>query len=305
MAMVMEFLGLAAMGSGSVPATDPRKDDIARQAGAMAMKLLASDVRPRSLVNKRAIENAIAAVAATGGSTNAVLHLIAIAWEAGITLSMDDFDRVSSRTPIVASLKPGGKYNAVDLDRAGGTRLVARALVEGRLIDGGASTVSGRSLAEEGALAEESTGQEVVVPASRPFKPSGGLVILRGSLAPDGAVVKVAGYERTLHRGPARVFDCEEDAFAAVNSQKDHSRRRRGHSQEGPRGGPGMREMLGVTGGHHGPGSRLRSRARHRWSLQRRYARLMVGHVAPEAVAGGAIAAVRDGDMIDARYREA
>jgi dihydroxy-acid dehydratase len=298
MAMVMEFLGIAAMGSGSVPATDPRKDDIAREAGAMVMKLLATDVRPRSIVNKRAIENAIAAVAATGGSTNAVLHLIAIAWEAGITLSMDDFDRVSTRTPIIASLKPGGKFTAVDLDRAGGTRLVAQSLVEGRLIDGGAPTVSGRTLAEEAALAKETAGQEVIVPASRPLKPTGGLVILRGSLAPEGAVVKIAGYERSLHRGPARVFDCEEDAFAAVNAKKIVPGDVVVIRQEGPRGGPGMREMLGVTAAlvGQGLGSEVALVTDGRFSGATRG--LMVGHVAPEAVAGGPIAAVKDGDTI-------
>jgi dihydroxy-acid dehydratase len=298
MAMVMEFLGIAAMGSGSVPATDERKDDIARKAGAMAMKLLAADLRPRSLVNKRALENAIAAVAATGGSTNAVLHLIAIAWEAGITLSMDDFDRVSTRTPIITSLKPGGKYTAVDLDRAGGTRVVAQRLVESKLIDGGAPTVSGRTLAEEGALAQETAGQEVIVPASRPFKPTGGLVILRGSLAPDGAVVKIAGYERTLHRGPAKVFDCEEDAFTAVNAKKIVPGDVVVIRQEGPRGGPGMREMLGVTAAlvGQGLGSEVALVTDGRFSGATRG--LMVGHVAPEAVSGGPIAAVRDGDII-------
>jgi dihydroxy-acid dehydratase len=298
MAMVMEFLGIAAMGSGSVPATDPRKDDIARQAGAMAMKLLARDVRPRAIVNKQAIENAIAAVAATGGSTNAVLHLIAIAWEAGIALSMDDFDRVSTRTPIIASLKPGGKFTAVDLDRAGGTRLVAQSLVEGGLIDGSAPTVSGRTLSEEAALAQETAGQEVVVPASRPLKPTGGLVILRGSLAPEGAVVKVAGYERTLHRGPARVFECEEDAFAAVNARRIVPGDVVVIRQEGPRGGPGMREMLGVTAAlvGQGLGSEVALVTDGRFSGATRG--LMVGHVAPEAVAGGPIAAVKDGDTI-------
>lgn len=298
MAMVMEFLGLAAMGSGSVPATDPRKDDIARQAGAMVMKLLAGDVRPRSFVNERSLENAIAAVAATGGSTNAVLHLIAIAWEAGVTLSMDDFDRVSTRTPIVASLKPGGRFTAVDFDRAGGTRLVAQNLVAGGLIDGGAPTVSGRTLAEEAALAQETAGQEVMVPASRPFKPTGGLVILRGSLAPEGAVVKIAGYERSLHRGPARVFDCEEDAFAAVNAKRIVPGDIVVIRQEGPRGGPGMREMLGVTAAlvGQGLGSEVALVTDGRFSGATRG--LMVGHVAPEAVAGGPIAAVRDGDMI-------
>ncbi len=298
MAMVMEFLGMAAMGSGSIPATDPRKDDIARQAGAMAMKLLSGDVRPRSFVNERSLENAIAAVAATGGSTNAVLHLIAIAWEAGVTLSMDDFDRVSTRTPIVASLKPGGRFTAVDFDRAGGTRLVAQNLVAGGLIDGGAPTVSGRTLAEEAALAQETAGQEVVVPASRPFKPTGGLVILRGSLAPEGAVVKIAGYERSLHRGPARVFDCEEDAFAAVNAKRIVPGDIVVIRQEGPRGGPGMREMLGVTAAlvGQGLGSEVALVTDGRFSGATRG--LMVGHVAPEAVAGGPIAAVRDGDMI-------
>jgi dihydroxy-acid dehydratase len=306
MALAIEFLGLAAMGSGNVPAEDARREEVARDAGRRVMRLLERRTTPKKLLDRASFENAIAAVAATGGSTNAVLHLLAIAREAGVELDIDDFDRVSRRTPIVADMKPGGSYTAFDLDRAGGSRVVARALVEGKWIDASRPTVSGRTLAEEAALAEETAGQRVVAPASRPFKATGGLVILKGSLAPDGAVVKMAGHERMQHRGPARVFECEEDAFKAVEGR----RVRKGDvvviRHEGPKGGPGMREMLQITAAlvGQGLGNDVALVTDGRFSGATRG--LMIGHVAPEAVAGGPIAAVRDGDivMIDAEARK-
>lgn len=297
MALVMEFIGLAAMGSG-VPATDPRKDDVARETGGLVMKLLRDDVRPSSILNRRAFDNAIAAVAASGGSTNAVLHLLALATECNVPLTIDDFDPISTRTPILADLMPGGRFTAVDMDRAGGARLLAARLIEGGLIDGDARTVSGRTLREEAALAQEAKGQEVVVSAQKPLKPTGGLVILKGSLSPEGAVVKVAGHERSQHRGPARVFECEEDAFAAVTDRKIKAGDVVVIRHEGPRGGPGMREMLGVTAAivGQGLGEDVALITDGRFSGATRG--LMVGHVAPEAAMGGPIAAVRDGDII-------
>jgi len=237
-------------------------------------------------------------VAATGGSTNAVLHFLALARERGIALEIDDFDVISRRTPLIADLKPGGRFTAVDLDRAGGSRLVLRELLRSGLIDGSARTVSGRTLADEAALASESAGQEVVTSADRPLKPTGGLAILRGSLAPDGAVVKIAGHERPRHRGPARVFESEEDAFAAVEARRIKPGDVVVIRHEGPRGGPGMREMLGVTAAivGQGLGEEVALVTDGRFSGATRG--LMVGHVAPEAVARGPIAALREGDMV-------
>jgi len=298
MALAMEFIGLSPMGSATVPAVDPRKDDVGVRAGETVMDVLRRNVRPLDILTRPAFENAIAGVAATGGSTNAVLHLLALAREAGVPLTIDDFDTVSSRTPLLADLKPGGRYVAADLDRAGGVQLVARRLVEGGYVDAMQATPSGRSFGDEAALAVETPGQDVVHTLQAPIKSTGGLVILRGNLAPEGCVVKVAGHERLQHRGPARVFDREEDAMAAV------TRGAITHGDvvviryEGPRGGPGMREMLGVTSAivGEGMGETVALLTDGRFSGATRG--LMAGHVAPEAAVGGPIAAVREGDMV-------
>jgi dihydroxy-acid dehydratase len=260
MAMVCEFLGLSLMGSASVPALDARKPEVARAAGAKVMELLKHDLRPRQILTRQAFENAIASVAATGGSTNSVLHLLAIAYEAGVALSIDDFDRVSERVPLLADLKPGGRFVATDLYKAGGTGLVAKRLSKAGLIHGDARTVSGKSIAEEAQAASETAAQQVVRPLDRPIKPTGGLVILKGNVAPEGCVVKVAGHEHVHHRGPARVFDSEEAAFAAVQEGRIQSGDVLVIRYEGPRGGPGMREMLAVTAALVGAGRAIRWR---------------------------------------------
>jgi len=306
MAMVCEFLGLSPMGSASVPALDARKTEVAQTAGANVMALLRDDLRPRRILTRDAFENAIASVAATGGSTNAVLHLLAIAYEAGVGLCLDDFDRISERVPLLADLKPGGRFVATDLYHAGGTGLVAKRLNEAGLLRGNALTVSGKSIAEEAQAATEAVAQEVVRPLGNPIKPTGGLVILKGNLAPEGCVVKVAGHEHLHHRGPARIFDSEEAAFAAVQQGLIHSGDVLVIRYEGPRGGPGMREMLGVTAALVGAGlgDSVALLTDGRFSGATRG--LMAGHVAPEAASGGPIAAVRDGDVIvfDVRRRE-
>jgi dihydroxy-acid dehydratase len=298
MALALEFLGLSPMGTASVPAVDPRKDDVGRRAGRLIMDLLQRGVRPSDILTREAFENAIAGVAATGGSTNAVLHLLAIAREINVPLTIDDFDRVSTRTPIWADLKPGGRYVAADLDRAGGVPLVANRLVTAGLANGSQLTPSGRTFAEEAGDAVETPGQDVVTPLDRPIKPTGGLAILKGNLAPEGCVVKVAGHERVLHRGPARVFEREEDAMAAVTGGKIKEGDVVVIRYEGPRGGPGMREMLGVTGAIVGAGLgesvALLTDGRFSGATHG----LMAGHVAPEAARGGPIAAVREGDSI-------
>jgi dihydroxy-acid dehydratase len=298
MALAMEFFGLAAMGTGTVPAEDPEKSGVAVETGRRVMDLLRDDLRPSALITRTSFDNAIAAVAATGGSTNAVLHFLALARELGIPLSIDDFSRISHRTPILADLKPGGKYVAVDMHQAGGSRVLAQRLLEGRLIEGTTRTVSGRSLAQEAALATETQGQRVIVPLATPLKTTGGLVILKGTLAPEGSVVKMAGHERTLHRGPARVFESEEDAFRAVEKHQIQPGDVVVIRHEGPRGGPGMREMLGVTAAivGQGLGEQVALVTDGRFSGATRG--LMIGHVAPEAAAGGPIAAVRDGDIV-------
>jgi dihydroxy-acid dehydratase len=264
----------------------------------MVMDLLRRGVRPLDILTRKAFENAIASVAATGGSTNAVLHLLAMAREAGVPLQIDDFDAISSRTPIIADLKPGGRYVSVDVHRAGGIPLIAKKLLEAGLIDGSQMTPSGRTVAEEANLAIETPGQDVIRPVSNPIKKTGGLVILKGNLAPEGCVVKVAGYERTYHRGPARVFDCEEDAMRAVMSKSIQAGDVLVIRYEGPRGGPGMREMLGVTGAlvGEGLGDSVGLLTDGRFSGATHG--LMVGHVAPEAARGGPIAAVADGDVV-------
>ncbi|MBI4476677.1 MAG: dihydroxy-acid dehydratase [Acidobacteria bacterium] len=298
MATVCECLGISPMGSASVPAMDAAKDAVAQRAGALVMEMVRRDLRPRHIITRHAIENAIAAVAATGGSTNAVLHLLAIAQEAGVPLEMEDFDRISNRVPLLADLKPGGRYVATDLYKAGGIALVARRLLEGGLLHTEAVTVTGRTIGEEARTARESDGQQVVRALNNPLKPNGGLVILKGNLAPEGAVVKIAGHDLRHHRGPARVFDTEEAAFAAV----EHSQIRTGDvvvvRYEGPFGGPGMREMLAVTGAIVGAGLgnsvALVTDGRFSGATHG----LMAGHVAPEAAKGGPIAAIRDGDIV-------
>jgi dihydroxy-acid dehydratase len=298
MALAMEFCGLAAMGTGGVPSEDPRKGDVGMQCGEMIMDILRRGVRPRDIFTRAAIDNAIAGVATTGGSTNAVLHFMALAHEAGVPLAIDDFDEVSSRTPLLGDMRPGGRYAAVDLDRAGGTRLVAQRLVQGGYANADAMTVTGRTFGQEAALAQETAGQDVVRQLDQPLKSSGGLVILHGSLAPDGCVVKVAGYERQSHTGPARVFDSEEAAMAAVTARQIQAGDVVVIRYEGPRGGPGMREMLGVTAAivGEGLGESVTLLTDGRFSGATRG--FMAGHVAPEAAVGGPIAAVREGDTI-------
>lgn len=298
MAMAMEFFGLAPMQANGVPATDVGKKQAAFDAGKRVMDLWREGLRPSKIINRTSFDNAIAAVAATGGSTNAVLHFLALARELDIPLDIDDFDKISKKTPIIADLKPGGTYNAVDLFKAGGVRLVAKELVAAGLIDGSRMTVSGKTLAEEAKLAQATPGQKVVVDAEHAFKKTGGLVILKGSLAPEGAVVKMAGHERPEHKGPARVFECEEDAFAAVQARQIKAGDVVVIRHEGPKGGPGMREMLGVTSAivGQGLGEEVALVTDGRFSGATRG--LMVGHVAPEAAAGGPIAAVRDGDLV-------
>ena len=298
MATIFEFLGISPVGSASPGATDPRKEKEGYRAGVMVMDLLRSGVRPRTIATRQAFENAIAAATGTGGSTNSVLHLMAIAREAGVPLTLEDFERVSKRTPIIADLRPGGQYVALDVDHAGGIQLIARRMLEGGLIDGATLTPSGRSLAEEVANAAETPGQQVVATAERPFKPKGGLRILRGNLAPDGAVVKVAGHEPTLLTGRARVFEREEDAMHAIDAREIVAGDIVVIRYEGPKGGPGMREMLGVTAAivGQGLGDSVSLVTDGRFSGATRG--LMVGHIAPEAFVGGPIAAVLDGDTI-------
>jgi dihydroxy-acid dehydratase len=305
MAIVCEALGIALLGSGSVPATDPAKAKVAREVGAQAVRLAERGLRPRDILTSRAIANAIAVVAATGGSTNAVLHLLAIAREAGVELSLADFDRISVRTPVIADLKPSGRFVATELHAAGGTPLVIRRLVDGGKIDGTAPTVSGHTLTEDAAAAVERPGQEVVRSVEKPLKPTGGLVILSGNLAPDGAVLKLSGTEKSEHRGPARVFDSEEQAFDAVQRQAIKPGDVVVIRYEGPAGGPGMREMLAVTAAIVGAGlgDSVALLTDGRFSGATRG--LTIGHVAPEASRGGPIAAVRDGDTIvlDVKHR--
>ncbi|HKT81690.1 MAG TPA: dihydroxy-acid dehydratase [Vicinamibacterales bacterium] len=298
MAIVCEALGIAALGSGSVPATDPDKERVGRIAGEQAVKLARAGTRPRTIVTRASIENAIAVVAATGGSTNAVLHLLAIAREAGVELSLEDFDRISARTPLIADLKPSGRFVATDLHKAGGSTLVMKRLIDGKALRGDLPTVTGRSLAEEANAAVETPGQQVVKTTATPLKPHGGLVILSGNLAPEGGVLKLSGTERALHKGPARVFDSEEAAFAAVQAQQIKPGDVVVIRYEGPNGGPGMREMLAVTAAIVGAGlgDSVALITDGRFSGATRG--FTVGHVAPEASRGGPIAAVRDGDTI-------
>jgi len=298
MATVMELVGLSPMGTAAVPQVDPRKNAVCFRCGEVIMDAVKNNRRPRDIVTRKALENAIAGVAATGGSTNAVLHLIAIAREAGVPLAIEDFDRISSRTPILVDLKPGGRFVAVDVDKAGGIPVIAHRLVEGRYVDGSALTCTGRTFAEEAAQAQETAGQEVIRPLDKPLKPTGGLAILRGSLAPEGCVIKLAGHDKKVHRGPARVFNREEDAMAAVTRGEIRPNDVVIIRYEGPRGGPGMREMLGVTSAIVGVGLSdsvaLVTDGRFSGATHG----FMVAHVAPEAASGGPIAAVEEGDPI-------
>jgi dihydroxy-acid dehydratase len=299
MSAVGEALGISQLGANAVPALHPDKAEVAREAGRQAVRLLQSGLRPSDVITPASIENAIRAVAATGGSTNAVLHLLAIANEAGVPLDIDDFDRISAETPLLADLKPGGRYVQTDLHRVGGMALVLKRLLDAGLLNGDARTVTGRTLAEELAAAEVADGEhEVVRPLDDPLKPTGGLVILHGNLAPEGCVVKVAGHERLTHRGPARVFDSEEEAFAAVAARRIQPGDVVVIRYEGPRGGPGMREMLHVTAAivGEGLGESVALLTDGRFSGATRG--LMAGHVAPEAAARGPIAALRDGDIV-------
>jgi dihydroxy-acid dehydratase len=298
MALVIDFLGISPRGLSGIPATHPSKAEAAREAGELVMELVREDTRPSRILTREAFENAVAAVAGSGGSTNGVLHLLAIAHEVGVPLTIDDFDRLAARTPIVADLKPGGRYVATDMYEAGGVGLVARELVGAGVVHERARGVDGRTLGEVGAGVEERPGQDVVVSWREPLKPTGGLAILRGSLSPDGSVVKLAGHERLYHRGPARVFDSEENCFAAVKARAIQPGDVVVIRYEGPAGGPGMREMLHVTAAlvGEGLGDEVALVTDGRFSGATHG--LMVGHIAPEAFRGGPIAAVRDGDPI-------
>ncbi len=298
MATVFEAMGISPMGSGSVPATDPEKPDVARRCGQLVVDLVRRGVGAREILTRAALENGIALAVATGGSTNAVLHLLAIGREAGVEVTLDDFDRISARTPVLADMKPWGRFMATDMHEAGGVALVAKRLLDAGLLHGDLPTVTGRTVAEEVASAREAEGQEVIRTVEKPIKKRGGLLILRGNLAPQGCVLKIAGTERTRHSGPARVFECEEDAFAAVQAGKI----RKGDVViircEGPRGGPGMREMLGVTAALAGAGLGADVALLTDGRFSGATHGLMAGHAAPEAVDGGPIAGVRDGDVV-------
>ena len=299
MAMACEFLGISPMGLSGVPAFLEEKLTASREAGRLVMELVRGGKKPSQFITAKAIENAIASVAASGGSTNAVLHFLAIAHEAGIPLTVDDFDRISAKTPLLCDLKPGGKYVAVDYQAAGGSRLLAKRLIEAGLLRGESLNVSGKTLKEEAAAAEEKAGQDVIRPLDKALKPTGGLVILKGNIAPDGCVIKVAGHKRLEHRGPARVFNSEHAAFHAVESGKIKPGDVMVIRYEGPVGGPGMQEMLAVTGAVAGIPELSETVALltdGRFSGATRG--LMAGHVAPEAAVGGPIAAVREGDTI-------
>ncbi len=298
MSTVMEFLGLSPAGLNGIPAEDPDKDEAARRTGELIMTLVHHDIRPKDIVTRNALENAIASVAATGGSTNAVLHMPAIAAEFGIPLTMDDFAAVADRTPLIADMRPGGPYLAADLYHAGGMGLVMRELLKGGHLHGDERTVDGRTIARIAADTVETAGQPVVRPIETPIKPFGGLTILKGSLAPEGCVVKLAGHERRHHRGPARVFDSEVACFAAVRERKIHEGDVVVIRYEGPIGGPGMQEMLSVTGAlvGEGLGEHVALLTDGRFSGGTHG--LMIGHVAPEAAVGGPIALVEEGDMI-------
>jgi dihydroxy-acid dehydratase len=306
MSTALEFLGISPGGLNGIPALHPAKDEAGAETGRLVMELVRSDTRPSQIVTGEALENAAASVAATGGSTNGVLHLLAIARELGIPFELEDFERVAARTPVVASLKPGGRFVATDIYEAGGVALVARELLKAGLVHDEAPNVDGRTLGQIATAVVETPGQEVVVPIETPLKATGGLAILRGNLAPEGCVVKLAGHERLLHRGPARVFDSEEECFAAVKSRSLLPGDVVVIRYEGPAGGPGMREMLHVTGAivGEGLGDEVALVTDGRFSGATHG--LMVGHVSPEAARRGPLAALRDGDIVvvDVEARE-
>jgi dihydroxy-acid dehydratase len=299
MSMLFEAIGLSPVGFNSIPQTDPEKARAAEGIGVVAMNALENDLRPSRILTRRAFENATAAVVASGGSTNAVLHLLALAREVGVDLAIDDIDRISRRTPLLCDLKPGGRFAAVELHRAGGIGLLTRRLLDGGYVDGDALTITGRTLGDECESVRETPGQEVVAPLSSPLRSEGGLVVLRGNVAPEGSVVKITAHTPIRHRGPARVFNREEDAAAAVFAGNIKPGDTVVIRYEGPKGGPGMREMLHVTAAivGEGLGESVAMVTDGRFSGATRG--LMVGHVAPEAAVGGPLAALRDGDMIE------
>lgn len=298
MSTVMELIGLSPMGFNGIPAMDARKDDVAFRCGEIVLNLLKKEILPKQILTRAAFENAIAGVACTGGSTNSVLHLLAIAREMGVPLGIDDFQKVSERTPMLANLKPAGKYVAADVDKAGGIPVIAKRLLDGKFADGSTITVTGRTFGEEASAAKETPGQPVIAPLDHPLKKTGGLVILHGNIAPEGCVVKISGHERLTHRGPARIFDSEEAAMAAVTGKQIKAGDVVVIRNEGPKGGPGMREMLGVTAAivGEGLGDSVALLTDGRFSGATRG--LMIGHIAPEAALGGPIAALREGDTI-------
>jgi dihydroxy-acid dehydratase len=298
MATVMELIGLSPMGTAAVPQVDIRKEDVARRCGQVVMNCVRKSILPRDICTRKAFDNAIAGVAASGGSTNAVLHLLAMAREAEVELEIEDFQKISERTPLLVDLKPGGQYVAVDVDKAGGIGVIAKRLVEGKYVDGSALTCTGQTLGEEAAKAVETPGQQVIRPLDKPLKLTGGIAILRGNLAPEACVIKLSGHNKRKHVGPARVFDREEDAMAAVTHGKINPNDVIVIRYEGPRGGPGMREMLGVTsaviGAGLGDSVALITDGRFSGATHG----FMVAHIAPEAFLGGPIAAVHEGDTI-------
>ena len=298
MATAFEIMGISPAGSASTPAMDPGKDEIAFQTGKLVMQALENDIRPRQIVTKEALENAVASVAMTGGSTNAVLHLLAVAREAEVDLRIEDFDRISSSTPLLCDLKPGGRYVANDLFQAGGVGLVAKRLLEGGYIHPDALSITGQTIAEIAESAAETEGQDVVLPLSDPIKPTGGILILKGNLAPEGCVLKIVGHNRKRHEGPARVFNNEEDAFAAVQTGAIQKGDVVVIRYEGPKGGPGMREMLAVTAAVVGAGISDEVALITDGRFSGATYGFTVGHIAPEAAAGGPLASVQDGDII-------
>ena len=306
MSTILEFLGISPPGANGVPALSPKKADAAFDCGRLVVDLVRRNVRPSQIVTREALENAAASVVATGGSTNGVLHLLAIAWEFGIPFTIDDFDEIAERTPVLADMKPWGRYHATDVYRAGGVALVARELKKRQLVHAGAPTVGGQTLGEAGDATVETEGQDVIASIDAPLRPSGTLRILRGNLAPDGCVIKLSGHDRRSHRGPARVFDSEEECFAAVKARQIQAGDVIVIRYEGPHGGPGMREMLHVTAAiiGEGLGNEVALVTDGRFSGATHG--FMVGHVAPEASKGGPIAALREGDtvMIDVDAKE-
>jgi dihydroxy-acid dehydratase len=304
MATAITFLGISPMGANEVPAVDPKKSQVAFDCGAKVMELLKKDIRPKQIITHASLQNAIASVAATGGSTNAVLHLLAIARDAGIPLTLEEFDKIFAKTPILTDLKPGGRFVAPDMYRAGGMRLLGKHLKDAGLLTDGI-TSSGKTLFEELQAAKEAAGQEVIHSLAQPIKKEGGLAILRGSVAPEGCVVKLSGHERVFHKGPARVFDSEDACFAAVQQRKIKPGDVVVIRYEGPKGGPGMREMLAVTGALVGQGISESIALITDGRFSGATHGLMVGHIAPEAAAGGPIGLLRDGDIItlDVRAR--